>query len=146
MKSAQKTITLEPMFLSLGLSEKESKIYRILLEIAQGSATTIITKSGLKRGITYAVLYSLEKHGLVRQYKKEGKTYFQVESPQKLLELVGKKKKEVEQVEKSLESVLPVLSSQYKLAIGKPTIRYFEGKQGLTEIFKDVYAPKPEPV
>lgn len=146
MKNSAKPISLEPLFLSLGLSEKESNIYRILLDIAQGTAATIIAKSGLKRGITYAVLYSLEKKRLIRQFKKEGKTYFQMESPQKLVELIEKKKKEVEQVEKSLETVIPQLTSQYKLAIGKPTIRYFEGKQGLIEIFKDIYAPKKDPV
>jgi len=45
-----------------------------------------------------------------------------------------------------LDHLLPQLSKQYKLSIGKPTIQYFEGKEGLVKVFQDIYAPKNEPV
>jgi len=146
MKSKTTDITLEPLFSALGLSEKESRLYRILLEIGEGTPSAITHKSGLKRGITYVLLYQMEKRGLITTFKKDKKTHFRLESPYKLKELINDKRKEVEQVEKSLETILPQLTSQYKMAIGKPTIRYFEGKEGLAEIFKDIYAPKEDTV
>lgn len=138
--------TLESLFIALGLSEKESKVYRLMLELGQAAVATIITKSNLKRGITYAVLYNLQKLGLVNSLAKKGKTYFQVEPPQKILELVEKKKQDINTLETSIQTIVPQLSAQYKLAVGKPTIRYYEGAEGLKEVFKDVYAPKAEPV
>lgn len=138
--------TLESLFTALGLSEKESKIYRLMLELGEAPVATIITKSNLKRGITYAVLYNLEKQTLVTSLNKKGKTYFRAEPPHRLLELVEKKKQDISTLEASLKTIVPQLSAQYKLAIGKPTIRYYEGAEGLKEVFKDIYAPKPQPV
>lgn len=135
---------LESLFISLGFSEKEARVYRVMLEIGQGPATTIITKADLKKGITYAVLKNLEKRGLVSSFGKEGKTYFRAEDPQKLLDLVEEKKREVDSLRNSLSEIVPKLTSQYKLAIGKPTIRYFEGKEGLVKVFEDIYGPGKE--
>ena len=137
---------LEPLFISLGLSEKEARIYRIILEIGQGKAGTVSTKSGLKRGITYATLYNLEKQGLVSQVVIKSKTHFRAEDPTKLLDLVDKKKDELKTLENSLKDIVPKLKSQYKLAVGKPTIRFFEGEEGIKAVFEDIYAPKKEPV
>lgn len=137
---------LEQLISSLGLTEKEAKIYRILLEAGVSSIATIIAKTGLKRGITYASLYSLEKHGLVRKFEKDNKTFFEPLPPEKLAEICVSKSKEVELTTAKLDHLLPQLSKQYKLSIGKPTIQYFEGKEGLVKVFQDIYAPKEEPV
>ena len=137
---------MEQLLKLLGLSEKESRVYEALLKIGQGPAAAIIKASGLKRGITYSVLDSLAKTGLIKKFNKEGKAWFQPEPPQKLQELAEAKIKEAQLAKAQVEEILPKLSSQYRLALGKPTIRYFEGKQGLVEVFEDIYAPKKEPV
>ncbi len=130
----------------LGLTGKEAKIYRILLEVGTSSIAAIITKTGLKRGITYASLYALEKIGLVRKFEKDKKTFFEPLPPEKLAEICTSKSKEIELTTAKLDHLLPKLSKQYKLSIGKPTIQYFEGKEGLVKVFQDIYAPKAEPV
>ena len=135
---------LDLLFNQLGFSEKEVKVYRVLLEKGESGAGDIIKKSGLKRGITYAVLYNLSDKGLVRTYEKHGKTYFQVESPLRIMEMVEKKKQELSAIEINMKQVVPQLVSQYKLALGKPTIQYFEGEEGLLKVFDDIYAPKED--
>lgn len=146
MNFPQNAKILETLLVGLGLNDKEAKIYRLLLEVGQGKPSTIATKSGLKRGITYAILYDLEKKGLTSRLNKEGKIYFRPEDPQKLLELVEHKKQEAETLEASLKRLIPKLSSQYKMAVGRPTVRYFEGEEGIKTIFSDIYGPKKEPV
>jgi hypothetical protein len=42
--------------------------------------------------------------------------------------------------------LIPNLTSQYNLSIGKPTVSYFEGEEGLKSVFRDIYAPKKTPV
>lgn len=131
---------------ALGLSEKEALVYQCLLSGGSLPIGKIITQTGLKRGITYAIVYKLAKLGLVRQFEKEGKTYVEPEPPEKLAEIAASKDKELELTKTKLDHLLPKLSSQYKLSVGKPTIQYFEGKEGLIKVFQDIYAPKKEPV
>lgn len=137
---------IEDLFVACGLSEKEALLYRILLENGELPAKKIIDLSKMKKGNTYALLHNLRAEGLVVSFKREKKTWFRPESPAKLQDLVKKKTAEVERTRGALDDLLPKLSSQYKLAVGRPTIRYFEGKGGLKEVFEDVYAPKKEPV
>ena len=134
--------TLENIFKLLGFSDKEAKIYRIILDLGLGSAGEIIKKSGLKRGITYAILYNLEKQGLIRKFQKRSKTYFQTEDPQKLIDILENKKKQIDTLDSNLSQIVPQLRSHYKLALGKPTIRYFEGEEGIKTVFADIYAKK----
>lgn len=128
----------------LGFSEKEAIIYRIILDLGQGSAAEIISESGLKRGITYAVLYNLEKQELILKFLKGSKTYFQAEDPQKLIDILENKKKQIDTLDVNLNQILPHLRSHFKLALGKPTVRYFEGEEGIRAVFKDIYAKKKD--
>ncbi len=136
----------QSLLIGLGLSEKEANIYSKLLQIGEASVSHIIKESGLKRGITYAVLYKLEQMGLVIQLKRSGKTHFQVTDPQNLKSMVEQKKKEIDSLHHNLDYVMPGLVSQYKLAVNKPTVRYLEGQEGIREVFEDIYAPKTEGV
>ena len=130
---------LEGLLVSAGLSEKEARVYLILLQTAGAPATKVITKSGLKKGNTYAILNQLKTKGLVTDYKKDRKAYFRAEAPAKVLELLDQKTIEVNQARTSFAKILPKLSSSYKMAVGKPTVRYFEGEEGIKEVFNDVY-------
>jgi len=138
--------SLESLFLSLGMSEKEALVYRLLLRLGKTKVAPIIKGSGLKRGITYAVLYRLEKQGLAKKFEQAKMTFFQAEPPYRLAEQAEKRAKEAQMTKDLIEEVLPSLNSEYKIAIGKPVIRYFEGKEGLVKIFQDIYAPKKDTV
>ncbi len=130
---------LEGLLISAGIAEKEAKLYLMLLEQSELPANKIISLSGLKRGNTYAILHQLEIKGLVTSFKKDRKAYFRAEPPAKVLALLEQKSVEVEQAKTSFAKMLPKLSSAYKLAVGKPVIRYFEGEEGIKEIFNEVY-------
>ncbi len=137
---------LEKLFIAIGLTDKESKVYRVLLDGGDLSAGEIINRTHLKRGITYNLLYKLEKDGLVTQTSKGTKTHFRPESPQKLFDLLERKKAQVDYLSANFSQILPKLVSQYKLSVGRPTVRYFEGEQGIRDVFEDIYGPKKDVV
>lgn len=137
---------LPAILIKLGFSEKEIAVYQAILLLGEATAGEIVKKAHLKRGITYAILYDFERKGLVIRMVKKGKTYFQAGSPEMLQSVVERKKTEVEDVSSELNRALPELVSHYKLAVNKPTVRYFQGTEGLRSVFKDIYAPKEDKV
>ncbi|MFH1958737.1 MAG: helix-turn-helix domain-containing protein [Patescibacteria group bacterium] len=141
----QNTHLRRHVFTSLGLSTKEARLYDILLEKGTTQATVLEKESGLKKN-TYTLLKSLEKKGLVSLIKKDNRKYYQATDPQQLESLVKKQKESFVKLSQSLSFIMPDLKSDYSLNVGKPTIRYFEGEEGLKEIFTDIYAPKKSEV
>ena len=60
--------------------------------------------------------------------------------------LIEARKKDATIAGELAADLLPRLNRQYTLAVGKPTIRYFEGEEGIHDVFMDIYSPKKEPV
>lgn len=141
----QNTHLRRHVFTSLGLSTKEARLYDTLLERGTTQAAVLEKESGLKKN-TYTLLKSLEKKGLVSLIKKDGRKYYQATDPQQLESLVKKQKQSLTKITQSLSFIMPDLRSNYSLNVGKPTIRYFEGEEGLKEIFADIYAAKEDAV
>lgn len=132
---------LELLFRHAGLSEKQAKLYRLLLIDGEARPSALSKKSGVKRGNVYALLKDLSFRGLVTEVEKEKVTYFRPEPPEKLGSLIEYQEKEAQVAKNLAAELLPSLTSQWKTTIGKPVIRYYEGEEGLKKILEDVYAP-----
>lgn len=128
----------------IGLTDKEAAVYETLLELGLTPASPIIKKTGLKRGIVYYILSLLIKKGLVEQLEKQGKAHFQVTSPENLRKIISEKEESFEQNKKGLANILPSLKAQYNLVSDKPIIQYFEGIEGVKEIFSDILKEKKD--
>jgi hypothetical protein len=137
---------LELLFRHAGLSEKQAKLYRLLLITGEERPSILARKSGIKRGNTYVLLEDLCRRGLAVKFEKERILYFRPESPQKLVDIIEARRKETAIAQDLAKDMIPNLTSQFHLAVGKPTVSYFEGEKGIQEVFNDVYAPKKEPV
>jgi len=137
---------LELLFRHAGLSEKQGKLYRLLLVTGEERPSVLARKSGLKRGNTYALLDDMARRGLVAKFEKEKVLYFRPETPQRLTTIIEARQKETHIAKELAHDLLPNLTSQYQLSVGKPTISYYEGEEGLHRVFEDIYAPKKEPV
>lgn len=129
---------LEQELKKAGLTENEAKTYLAALELGETTVSRIAKKSGIKRTTTYLAIDSLKEKGLISAIKKRDKTFFYAEDPRKIVENIEEKKKEV-------EKSIPELLSLANLIDKKPKIRYFEGHDGLKEVYKDTLnTPGPE--
>lgn len=137
---------LELLFKTAGLAEKQAKLYRLLLITGEERPSALARKSGIKRANTYALLEDLARRGLVTKFEKDKVIYFRPEPPQRIADLIENRQRETDIARELTHDLLPNLTSQYNLSVGKPTISYFEGKDGLETVFKDIYAQKKEPV
>jgi len=122
-----------------GLSGKEARVYVALLELAEASASNIAQKSGVKRATTYVVLDSLKEMGMVSTYEKDQATHYVANEPETLQNIINEKKERLAQKEKDLKGLIPELKSIQNKRDDKPTIRFFEGENGLKESAKEFY-------
>jgi sugar-specific transcriptional regulator TrmB len=113
-----------------GLTPHEAVVYLAILELGSGTTIQIAKKAQIKRTTCYDVLGGLEKKGLVFETIKMKKRFFVAEDPEKL-------KKEIERKERIFSDALPQFRSIYNVSGIKPKIRFYEGAEGIKEVYQD---------
>ncbi len=119
---------------SLPLNSSEAHIYELLLELGPQPAQTLTEHSGIGRGNVYNALKSLQDKNLVREEKGK-KNLFKAASPELLREMSNNEIAKAQSVSNQLESILPALKSHFNLITKQPTIRIFEGFDGIKELY-----------
>jgi len=137
---------LEKKLATLGLSEKESRVYLAALELGTSTVQELARKSGVNRATTYIQVDLLIKRGLMSKVDKANKTLFLAEKPQRIIDILGKKKEEIESLENAFTQLMPELEAIYNVKTDKPRVRFYESESGL-EIFRnEMVKAKPEAV
>ena len=129
----------------LGLSEKEAKVYLANLELGSTSVQNIAKKAEVNRATTYVILDSLIKKGLCSTFNQGKKTLYIASEPEFLTGLFEVQKKEIEEREKYFIGMLPRFKLLDNKDADKPTVQFFEGKQGLLSCYNEFiinYNPK----
>ncbi len=127
-----------PFLQSFGLSETESVLYELLLNLGESPAWVIVKESRLKRPTVYKALGNLEKKGLVSSRDKGKIIHFTPAPPTELLSLAEDRYTSLQRAKHDLQSVLPSLLSSYTTAVEKPVVQTFEGVEGLKKIYLDI--------
>lgn len=125
----------------LGLSEKEAAVYLASLEIGPAVVQDIAKKANVNRATTYVMIEALAGRGLMSTFVKGKKRYFSAEAPERLLTIVRLQRRELEEKEQEISSMLPRLQAIHNVEGSKPQIRYLEGPDGIvsvTEIFESM--------
>lgn len=127
---------LTQILTSLGLTEKEAKVYLACTEIGTGVVSSIGQAAGINRVTTYDILEKLKQRGLVSYFTKKKIKYFSSTDPEILLE-------EFEKRTNDLRLSLP----KFKKLTGEtktPRVRYFEGLEGIKNIYAETLSSKSE--
>lgn len=117
--------------IKLGLNEKEAKIYLASLELGETTIGRIAQKSGVNRTSAYHIMPSLKEKGLIRSLTKRKKVFYYAEDPRKI-------KDQIEEKNKTIENILPELLSIANAIDKKPKIKFYEGVDGVKEIYKEI--------
>lgn len=126
---------------SLGFTESESSIYLLSLQMGPASVQNLARKARVSRVTTYAVIESLSSQGLMSSMLKGKKKLYAAESPERLLSFVGHRVKTLEATFKEVEQLLPDLKLLQRGE--RPTVKFFEGKEGVQAFVSDVMQVKP---
>lgn len=123
--------------LNFGLSDKEAKIYISLLETGALTVFEIAKNSGINRSSAYVVLESLKKRGLVGISNDKKVRKYVASSPEILLETAKQESRKFESITQGLEQIIPDLKAIHAETKHKPTVKVFEGKNGLISLYED---------
>ena len=81
----------------IGLSEKEARIYLVLLELGNIPIQEIAQKVNLSRPTVYRILDDLQEKGLITKEKKKQVRYVAANSPDELLGILRASKRKIEE-------------------------------------------------
>lgn len=128
----------EELFAQAGLSTDEAAVYGQLLKHGpQGVAVLSKRVKKVKRSLLYKVLDRLIERGLVQAQKKEGATTFAPQSPELLLKGLENREFELAKSKQALTAAMPELKAKFNLSSERPVLRFFEGVEGLRELYED---------
>lgn len=137
------TLPLKQFLLSAGLSEKEARVYLVLLALGRGTVSEIARQSNINRTTGYDLLDTLVSYGLIRISGKEPKQEYVAESPDAIVVFLEKRKKETEDHLQKAKSIIPQLKSIHTLT-DRPQVKFYEGSDGLQQVYEDTLTSHEE--
>ena len=117
----------------IGLTKSESRAYIALLKIGTTGVGEIIKEAHIPRSKIYDVLGRLIEKGLVSSVTEGRIKRFNAIPPKRLHEFIEEKKREVEEKEKELKSILPILNKITQKTETKAEI--LSGPRGIRAFF-----------
>jgi sugar-specific transcriptional regulator TrmB len=128
----------------LGLGDKEAAVYVALLAVDHASVLDVAKKTKIKRPTVYVALDSLEKKGLVSETQVGKKVHYLAEPPERLETYVERQKVILEEQQKRLKDFIPQLKSIQRESGERPTVKYFEGREGIVSSLEEFFYGEPE--
>lgn len=127
----------EEILKSLGLNEKEVKIYLANLQLGSTTVQKIANFAKINRTSAYDLLNSLEEKGFVSYTIKSEKKYYQAIEPKKIINLLKEK-------ENMIKKIIPELNSLKQSFVNRPNIEVYQGKEGLKTIMENILEESKE--
>ncbi len=116
---------------TLGLHPKQAEVYLALLQAGSASVAQLSKRAGTKRPTTYLILEELRERGLA-SITPGRRMIYAAESPERLVE-------EERQRSHLLKEAIPELAALYNSKKEKPKIRYYQGVESLTALYREIF-------
>ncbi len=116
-----------------GLEDKQARIYLSALKLGGGTITALSKESGVERTGLYYYLSDLIKLGLLKPSTTKKRTIYLPSPPERLLDILHAKEQEV-------QDAIPLLQSLVADTGGQSQVTYYEGKEGLINLYEDQFA------
>jgi sugar-specific transcriptional regulator TrmB len=129
--------TVGKLLSELNFSPKERAVYLAILELGEAPVSPIARRAKVNRGTAYDILRSLISKGLVAKSEKAKKLNYSALGIEGLEAYLSAQRAEWDSKMDILKELRPEFVSLLGSAGIKPTVRFFEGKMGLKEVFLD---------
>lgn len=134
---------MEETLLQLGLTDKESTVYLLLLKSPRLTAQQIADQTEITRTNTYRVIDNLlAQHLIVRDNSPVSR--FSAAEPHALQDILAAQQLQLKQTAKSLSAAMPSFRSQYSLSTDKPGVVHMAGPDGFERLLEDMATSRTE--
>lgn len=130
-------MNLEKILEDYGLTKKQAKLYLTCLELGSASVYKISQKASLPRSTCYEVFEDLKEKGLVSTFRKKKVNYYSAESPKKIIN-------QTEEKINLFKQAMPQFEAIYNSAKIKPSVRFYQGVQGMKQILEEILVEAKE--
>jgi len=121
----------------LDLSPSEAKTYLAVLNAGELKVADVAKLIGATRMAGYLAVGALKEKGLLGEFEKNGKKYVAAEDPDRLVLRLEEEKSRLYEQEKNLLELVPELKTLYQSAEAKPSVKVFQGVEGLKTVYED---------
>jgi sugar-specific transcriptional regulator TrmB len=132
----------ESLFIELGLSATETKIYLSALKLGPTSVQEIAKQAKLSRTAAYDAVSSLQERGLIATFERGKRRFFSAAEPERALayfrENVGRMKEKLDTLNRSITEIKMMAGGE------RPTVRLYEGDEALYALFNDMASVGPK--
>jgi sugar-specific transcriptional regulator TrmB len=130
---------IESLLERVGLTPLEVGCYLSLIQKSPQRAGSIAKALEVPKATVLAALYRLsDEYGIVVRSKKKNSYLFLVEDVSALAAYCARCEKEFAYNKESIEALVPQLRALQNFEVSKPALRYYEGKEGLKQAFRQV--------
>ena len=127
----------------IGLNSEQAKVYSSLVSSGALPARKIALESRVNRSLVYKILKQLVELGLITESAVPGSiSTFTALHPSKLHTLVKRKEEDLKLADQALHEAVSTLGAQFNLACGKPSVRFYEGLEGIKILNKEILHTK----
>lgn len=127
----------EQLLEEIGLTKGEIKVYLTLLKLGETTTGKVIEEAQISSGKIYEILDKLMKKGLASFIIKDKTKYFTSSSPNRILDYLHEKEKDLDKKKEEIVKELPSLLSIVKAGKKEYETGLFKGFKGIqTAIFE----------
>jgi sugar-specific transcriptional regulator TrmB len=131
---------MEKILQKLGWSQKEIRCYLALLEYGQQPASVLAKKLDIPKATVLFTLNGLVDKGYI-QLSKRGKTQYYFANPD-VLDIT--KKNQIQEEQKALEQLIPLLKEYKNPLTSPPKVTFFEGVSACKKAYSDLLNSKTD--
>ncbi len=128
----------ETLLKEIGLTNGETKVYLSLIKIGENTVGPIAKEASVSLSKIYEILDNLIKKGLVSHIKKNNTKYFLATDPERIIDYLDRKKKEITKSEDEIREILPSLKAQKEKNEKKTIATLYEGIRGIKSFYESV--------
>ncbi len=123
--------------LDAGLTNGESKVYLALLRIGESSVGNIARDARVSLSKIYEILENLINKGLVSSVIKNNVKYFSPAQPERIIDYLEYKKKEINNSEEEIKKIIPYLK-KFEKKPNEDVGTIFQGVRGIKTFYEEV--------
>lgn len=129
----------------LELNEKETAVFLFLLKKGTATASQIAkSHKSITRTSIYDITKNLQNMGLLTSFEQNNKTYFQIGNVDHIIDSLENKKREMTDTQNLLRETIDLFKQIKSGSIYKPTVRFFEGREGIFAIHRELQNARKE--